>query len=78
MTLADSDGQFDDAPEIPPISSPPEIYHENEILEWSSSDEEGEHEVDEIYDDNRVEDEDWEIAERGASFSHQLRKNCSG
>ena len=69
-------GQFDDAPEDirgsvayidtaePDISSLQEVN-----LEWPSSeedeDEDDVYEDEEYFDEGRVEDEDWEIAERG-------------
>jgi hypothetical protein len=45
---------------------------DEDILQWSSSDEEqDDSEMDELWDEhNRVDDEDWEIAERGATFSN--------
>ncbi len=41
--------------------------NEKEILDWSDSNEDDE--VEEAYDVDRVEDEDWEIAERGVYSS---------
>lgn len=90
--LTIEDGQFDDAPEevsgLP--SSQPTIqpnlrdghsYVDEAILEWSdeSPDEVQDTEDEEGSDEfNRVEDEDWEIAEKGTSqsgdFLFPLRK----
>lgn len=40
---------------------------DQEILAWSDDEvDSDEDEVDETYNENRVEDEDWEIAERGS------------
>ena len=46
-----------------------DIIEDRETLAWSDSDEvdSDEDEVDEAYNENRVEDEDWEIAERGSN-----------
>ena len=38
---------------------------EQELLEWSDESAEEDDEIDEEYDHNRVEDEDWEVAEGG-------------
>ena len=67
-------GQFDDAPEdqttqqIDSRQGP--AYIDDATLEWSDpEDGSGDDEVyEEDYTDDRVEDEDWEVAERG-SFS---------
>jgi len=66
------DGQFDDTPEA---QAPTQInlrsghlYIDNSDSEpdhWSESAEEDDSEIDEAYDNNQVEDEDWEIAEGG-------------
>lgn len=69
------DGQFDDAPEglqdahasYAYIHTDPKI-NSNDCFHLSDSSEEEEYdseEIDETYDDNRVEDEDWENVERG-------------
>jgi hypothetical protein len=48
---------------------PTQVSNEIESLEWSdlegSTDNGSEDDLDEMYDDDRVEDEDWEIAEKG-------------
>lgn len=75
------DGQFDDALEVsqvPPQLNPREGHNfidEENLLEWSSESEgEDEFDIDEdemeyaAYQTLRAEDEDWEVAERGASF----------
>ena len=74
------DGQFDDAVEDvtttpiqpgSPTQRPPARYIDEEhLLEWSDPEDSDEDELEEVfreddYEDNRVEDEDWEIAERG-------------
>jgi hypothetical protein len=68
-------GQFDDAEEnvqqVPRESNAYiDIYEpaNDEVgLDWlESSEDEDEDDIDEGYDDSRVEDEDWENAERGA------------
>ena len=72
------DGQFDDAPENLQDARTPHAYidtydskNDNDDLDWSDSskDEYESEEIDETYDDNRVEDEDWENAERGKLLS---------
>ncbi|KAG6377161.1 RIO1-domain-containing protein [Boletus reticuloceps] len=68
-------GQFDDALEDAERRDPRQDGHnlnDNQLLEWSESSED---EVDQLsgddFEDDRVEDEDWEIAERGESaFDH--------
>lgn len=68
--------QFDDAPGenqvIAPVTRDPRAegsYIDDELLEWSEADgDEGSDDEslnEEDFEDNRVEDEDWEIAERG-------------
>jgi len=67
-------GQFDDAEEdfqhrTREINAYIDTYEpaNDEIgLDSPQSSEEDEDDIDEEYDDNRVEDEDWENAERGA------------
>lgn len=63
-------GQFDDAPESDARAShtyidthPPEL--DESLLEYSEQEDDDDDEIDDTYDDNRVEDEDWEIADRG-------------
>ena len=76
------DGQFDDAPEFegqrhaPTAPANPREgrgFIDDPLLEWSESDEEDESSDaflnEEDFEDNRVEDEDWEITERGSRFS---------
>lgn len=71
-------GQFDDAPEpgAPPPTDLRQAGHalidDAELLQWSEDEDEAadadadEDELDERdFDDARVEDEDWEMAERG-------------
>lgn len=73
MTTFVVSGQFDDAVEGPqPIEdSRQDCGYIDTVdpkdLEWSEeeSDENEDYELDDDYDDNRVEDEDWENAERG-------------
>lgn len=71
-----SDGQFEDAPIL--VDQPSQILPQNpreglnfidEELEWSdpADEDEDSDSIDEGYDDNRVEDEDWEVAEGGSS-----------
>ena len=63
-------GQFDDAPETDAranhtyIDTHPADLDES-LLEYSEQEDDDDDEIDEAYDDNRVEDEDWEIADRG-------------
>ena len=68
------EGQFDDAPEGFQDARTPHAYidtydpeKDNDRLDWSDSskDDYNSEEIDETYDDNKVEDEDWENAERG-------------
>lgn len=66
------DGQFDDPTELPTNETRDNSrqgprYIDDDLLEWSeeSTPEEDEEIDEEVYSDNRVEDEDWEIAERG-------------
>lgn len=64
-------GQFDDAPETtnPAIHrglrDPVPYIDEHEDSPLEDADEEEYSDIDEPFDDNRVEDEDWENAERG-------------
>jgi hypothetical protein len=72
-----ADDQFDDAKETPsdtPPVDPREGGHfvdDETLLEWSEesaaddNDDDDDDMIDQGYDDNRVEDEDWEIAEGG-------------
>ncbi len=73
------DGQFDDAPEqsqTRQITREGNAYidtyepaNDEATLEWpETSEDEAEDESDEEYSDNRVEDEDWENAERGTFY----------
>ncbi|KAF8798965.1 RIO1-domain-containing protein [Phlegmacium glaucopus] len=75
------DGQFDDAPEVLQDARIHHAYidtydpeNDKDRLEWSDSteDEAESEEIDETYDDNRVEDEDWENAER--DFTKQYNR----
>jgi hypothetical protein len=66
-------GQFDDAPgDATDLSSAdPREGHQfidEAILEWSEPSEDDDFEDEDEYDSNRVEDEDWEIAERGLYY----------
>lgn len=77
MTIASApidDGQFEDAPISLHGIRAPHAYidtydpkNDNDDLDWSDSSKD-EEEIDETYDDNRVEDEDWENVERGNLF----------
>jgi RIO kinase 1 len=67
-------GQFDDAPECGLAQTNghqgreyADTTEDHEALAWSDDDEgdTDEDESDESYDEDRVEDEDWEITERG-------------
>ena len=73
-TTTPIDGQFEDAPEglqgLRTSHAYIDTYDpkiDNDPLDWSdsSTEEYKSEEIDETYDDNRVEDEDWENAERG-------------
>ena len=76
-------GQFDDAEDPTPDSRSglPYIdtstYDSDDFPLPDASDEEDE--IDEAYDENRVEDEDWEVAERGSlcHLSPSLEINSS-
>lgn len=66
-------GQFDDALEDAEQHDPRQGGHfidDDRFLEWSSEDEDDD--IDQLsgddFEDDRVEDEDWEIAERGESL----------
>lgn len=64
-------GQFDDAPEARANHTyidthPPEL--DESFLEYSEPEDDDEDEIDDAYDDDRVEDEDWEIADKGMTF----------
>lgn len=70
-------GQFDDAPE-PHIEQHInrdsgayiDTYNFNDGEDHDiGEDSNEEDEIDDAYDDNRIEDEDWEVAERGMLFS---------
>ena len=64
------EGQFDDAPR------PSQLYIDTydpaedvNALDWPESPlEDDDDDLDDTYDENRVEDEDWEIAERGMPY----------
>jgi RIO kinase 1 len=81
MTIASTpidDGQFEDAPVSLHGIRTPHAYidtydpkSDNDDLNWSDSSKD-EEEIDETYDDNRVEDEDWENAERGRFYFQKL------
>lgn len=69
-------GQFDDALENVEQHDPRQggrYIDDHQLLEWSepSDDEDGGDDIDQLsgddFEDDRVEDEDWEIAERGES-----------
>lgn len=74
-TQAHEDGQFDDAPDatpaplttIPPQFNPREgsNFIDEGILEWSEHEETEDSGAEDDWEENRVEDEDWEISERG-------------
>ena len=68
------EGQFEDPQEGLQDARTPHAYidtydskNDNDPLNWSDSSEEeyDSEEIDESFDENRVEDEDWENAERG-------------
>lgn len=70
-----ANGQFDDAVETNEITTTfqrlhPYIDDAGSDLSSLSSDTEISDDLDEAYDENRVEDEDWEMAERGWSTWH--------
>jgi RIO kinase 1 len=77
---SNADVQRDDAPENPSnalLGDPRQggyFIDDETSLEWTeeSADEEDEDEIDEGYDDNRVEDEDWEVAEGGMLTMNEL------
>ena len=63
-------GQFDDALETDARANhtyidthPPDL--DESLLEYTEQEDDDDDEIDDAYDDNRVEDEDWEIADRG-------------
>lgn len=71
---SEEDGQFDDAPEDKQVPIDPRAggtFIDDPLLQWSDTEDEIENEEDEEalreedYNDNRVEDEDWETVERG-------------
>ena len=64
------DGQFADAERHQPIDVRRFIQDET-LLDWTEEDEDDD-EMDEEYDDNRVEDEDWEVAE--GDFTKQYNR----
>ena len=74
------DGQFDDAQEVQSDALPADhrqvghFIDDDQLLEWSeeSAGEEDEEEMDDGYDDTRIEDEDWEVAEGGMVIINQL------
>ena len=76
-------GQFDDAPSASALHT--DFRADHSYIDTSGYDsddfplpedsDDGEDSLDDEYDANRVEDEDWEIAERGASFSIKLSLN---
>ena len=69
--MADAEpGQFDDAPEVDARAGYTYVDEasskiDKSWLEYSEDEEDDEEIVEDGYDDGRVEDEDWEIAERG-------------
>ncbi|KAF9013258.1 RIO1 family-domain-containing protein [Cyathus striatus] len=65
------DGQFDDAPDAPTQqiqNRDGQFYIDTYDPVNEHDEDEGYDELDEDYDDNRVEDEDWEVAERGTFY----------
>lgn len=76
------DGQFEDAQKGLQDARTPHAYidtydpkNDNDPLNWSDSSKDDEYdseEIDETCDENRVEDEDWENAERGNYFQNYL------
>ncbi|KAF8349424.1 RIO1-domain-containing protein [Amanita rubescens] len=70
-------GQFDDAPEPEArthhtyIDTHPPEFDEN-LLEYSEPEDDDEDEIDDAYDNDRVEDEDWEIADK--DFTKQYNR----
>lgn len=65
-------GQFDDALEDVEQHDPRQGGHyidDDQLLEWSEPSEDEGEDIDQLsaddFEDDRVEDEDWEIAERG-------------
>lgn len=70
-------GQFDDALEDAGQHDPRQGGHfvdDDQLLEWSESSEDGDDDQlsGDNFEDDRVEDEDWEIAERGESAFDRL------
>lgn len=67
------EGQFDDAPV--PGNNPRDgaTFVDDQVLEWSESDSGDGEDKDELdedgFEEDRVEDEDWEVAERGVCNS---------
>jgi hypothetical protein len=59
------DSQSNDASEASAIKQPGQSLNEKEALEWSEASASEEESEGEAFDDDRAEDEDWEIAERG-------------
>ncbi|TFK64642.1 RIO1-domain-containing protein [Pluteus cervinus] len=84
MTTIEEDGQFDDAPEPtqPPMAGDVQdargdipyidTHHDEELWSDDNDDDDYTSEIDEEYDNNRVEDEDWEVAER--DFTKQYNR----
>jgi RIO kinase 1 len=78
MVSTEENGQFDDAPDTAaPLADFRGEHPYIDISEYDTDDfplpgdsDDGESSLDEEYDANRVEDEDWEIAERGVVFSN--------
>jgi hypothetical protein len=62
-----ADGQRDKSPNVNAHQTEPQEGHfsDKDLLEWSDQSEEDVGSEDEHYDETRVEDEDWEISERG-------------
>jgi RIO kinase 1 len=78
-----ADGPFEDVPENANHATPADLRQSGHFiddetgLQWTeeSTGEEDEDDIDEEYDDNRIEDEDWEVAEGGLSVTPQHYSN---
>lgn len=78
-------GQFDDAPEDAEQPDPRQGGHyidDDQLLAWSNPSEDEDMDMGQLsgddFEDNRVEDEDWEIAERGESAFHPPSRSANG
>lgn len=65
------DGQWAERHRPTDVNQNVHFIHDETLLEWSEE-EEDDDEIDEEYDDNRVEDEDWEVAE--GDFTKQYNR----